>query len=80
MVGAAVIVLCGGEEVRSAAAMAWSSRFTGAGAGLYRPPKLSAVAMEEGEEGGRRSAKDRRRDRDASRRGGRSALVRFGRP
>lgn len=50
---------------------------TGDANGLYRPPRLAAVAMEpQGEENGTRgSAKERRRERDASRRGGRAALM-----
>lgn len=45
-------------------------------AGVYRPPRLTATAMEDDPDR-RRSAKERRREREASRRGGRSALVRL---
>ena len=46
---------------------------------MYRPPRLQATAMDEGEDPDRRgSAKERRKERAASRRGGRSALVTIG--
>lgn len=42
--------------------------------GVYRPPRLAMAAMEDDPDR-RQSAKERRREREASRRGGRSALV-----
>jgi hypothetical protein len=48
----------------------------GDGSGLYRPPRNLATSMEDDPDR-RRSAKERRAERDGRGRAGRSALVRF---
>ena len=44
------------------------------GAGVYRPPKMLPTAMEDFEEGGK-SAKEKRKEKEARRRANRSALI-----